>query len=63
MCHSVLYFSVLQEETVQSRCLDLYRTFGPLEDYSCTINACQRWQEGGPESLSPDMSSVLGYIR
>ena len=39
------------------------RTFGPLEDYSCTINACQRWQEGGPESLSPDMSSVLGYIR
>ena len=64
MCHSVLYVPVLYEETVQSRRLDLYGTFVPLEDYSCsTINDCQSWQEGCPQSLSPDMSRILGYIR
>ena len=36
MCHSVLYVPVLYEETVQSRRLDLYGTFVPLEDYSCS---------------------------
>ena len=32
-------------------------------DMCSTINDCQSWQEGCPQSLSPDMSRILGYIR